>query len=87
MRCWVFGFFLLLAGCGDDPEINVCDAQIRSTLKAPSSYKRVGVSKQGGAWRIDYDAVNSFNAPLRGHGTCTVYGNQAIWFEDRMPGD
>lgn len=80
---WIVGLALIaLSGCGDDPEINYCDAAIKATLKAPASYKRVGVSKNGYKWRIDYDAVNSYNAPIRGSGQCSVIGKEAVWFED-----
>jgi hypothetical protein len=60
------------------------DEAIRGTLKAPSSYKRVKADQvTTGYFRIEYDAVNAFNAPLRGTGTCTydTSTKKAVWLE------
>ena len=70
---------LALSSCSS-PEDRACDEAIKATLKSPSSYKRV--SKNGG--RIEYDAVNSFNAPLRGQGLCIYLNGKADWFEDGL---
>lgn len=88
MRVAIIGVALLLTGCSD-PMMDACDAAIQGTLKAPSSYKRVsteGDTNMGyGSLRITYDAVNSFNAPIRSAGTCYYLQNRASWFEDIKP--
>lgn len=83
MRFVLTLFFIAALSSCDSAEDKACDEAIKATLKAPSSYKRV--SKQGG--RIEYDAVNSFNAPLRGRGLCIFdgSGNKARWSEDLVP--
>lgn len=73
---------IALAGCSN-PELAKCDEAIKATLKAPASFKRVSAEGSGGFWNIQYDAVNSFNAPLRGRGHCYVLKGKADWFEDR----
>lgn len=63
---------LMVAGCGEtvDPGLLACEAAIKQGLKAPSSYSRVKVDGGGSVYTIEYDAVNSYNAPLRQAGTC-----------------
>lgn len=72
---------IALAGC-EDPNLTRCDEAIKARLKAPASFKRVSADGSGGFWTIQYDAVNSFNAPLRGRGHCFVTGAKADWIED-----
>lgn len=83
MRRW-FTLILLpiaLAGC-ENPNLTRCDEAIKARLKAPASFKRVSAEGSDTFWTIQYDAVNSFNAPLRGRGHCFVTGTKADWFED-----
>jgi hypothetical protein len=72
---------LALAGCSDT-KLTKCDDAIKATLKAPASYKRVSVSGSEGSYNITYDAVNSYNAPLRTSGRCFVSDYEASWYED-----
>ena len=53
-----------------DPAILVCEAALKSTLKAPKTYERVSADLTGRSVYLTYDAVNSFNAPLRGKHKC-----------------
>lgn len=86
MRLWPLAGLLLLSAC-DSPTLKKCEAVIKATLKAPSSYTRIAVDEhvdeqaQTGFTTIDYDAVNLFNVPLRGHGECYVTNGKAKWFE------
>jgi hypothetical protein len=86
MRAIVLGLAVLVSACGEKPELAACDAAIQARLKSPASYKRVsavGDAKDGlGTLTISYDAVNSFNAPLRSSGTCFLLDGKATWFED-----
>ena len=75
---------LVLGGCGS-PGLRACDDAIKNTLKTPASYKRVSANGSDGDWKIGYDAVNEFNAPLRANGRCFVDANGARWREDRPP--
>jgi hypothetical protein len=75
---------LLLTGCGEKQGVDQCEQAIKDKLKAPSSYHRVSVdvndinaanpsdiSRFTERWvDVTYDAVNSFNAPLRGRQHC-----------------
>lgn len=95
-----------LAGCGslDAPEVKRCEEQLLAKLKAPASYKRVKLSVTDinpqnpsdlknltERWvTIEYDAVNSFNAPLRDTETCRYplkNGQADLWnaVEDDLP--
>jgi hypothetical protein len=56
---------LAISGC-QDPEIRACDEAVKAKLKSPSTYKRIS---QDGV-EIVYEAVNSFNAPIRDRGNC-----------------
>jgi hypothetical protein len=77
---WVLLLVLGLSGCADFFEnhaITECETMLKGRLKAPASYKRASVDGSGsnhdnGAWTIHYDAVNSFNAPIRGQGLCVI---------------
>jgi hypothetical protein len=80
---------------GEAPErkgFQLCDEAIKSTLKAPSTYRRVegkGTYHVSGSayYSIEYDAQNSFGVPLRGHGSCQVNVDQtaAKWVEYPSP--
>jgi hypothetical protein len=80
IRCLALGMATLLAGCStfDPSEIKDCEASIQSRLKAPSTYKRISATrtfmseeKPPEVWvSIAYDAVNTFNAPLRDSTIC-----------------
>ena len=68
----------------EDPNLSTCEDAIRAKLKAPATYKRVkfdGVGGADGIYDIEYDANNSFNTPLRGHGTCLLKGGKAQWMD------
>lgn len=71
---------LLLAGCSD-PNLNACEDALKATLKAPASYKRIKVTGNPGdtLYLIEYDAVNSYNAPIRGNGMCHLTKSGAEW--------
>ena len=72
---------IALAGC-ENPNLTRCDEAIKARLKAPASFKRVSAEGGDTFWTIQYDAVNSFNAPLRGKGICFVNGAKADWIEE-----
>lgn len=55
---------------GEDPAILVCEAALRSALKSPKSYERVSADILSNSVFLIYDAVNSFNAPIRGKHVC-----------------
>jgi hypothetical protein len=69
---------LILAGC-EAPQVKDCESKLLDRLKSPSSYKRVSADSFAvdtakspyQAVIIEYDAVNSFNAPLRDKEYCT----------------
>lgn len=77
-----FLLFLASAGCAPKQEaVEQCESLLKEGLKAPSSYTRVEVFqalRHGDTQSvfIDYDAVNSYNAPLRGKFWC-VYDYKA----------
>jgi hypothetical protein len=70
---------LALAAC-DDAQVKQCETSIVDKLKAPSSYKRINITRSQidssihkppyDSVTIYYDAVNAYNAPLRGDETC-----------------
>jgi len=89
---------MALSGCGafQSPEEQRCEAQLLDKLKSPASYKRVSshvtdidpddpanLSSVTERWvTIEYDAVNSFNAPLRGTEICRYplkNGQADVW--------
>lgn len=55
-----------------DMMIDICERTFKTTLKAPSSYKRISASVRpsGNSALITYDAMNSFGAMLRGDASC-----------------
>lgn len=55
----------------DDPAIALCEILIQSELVAPKSYERVSAHVDGLTASVTYDAVNKYNAPLRGHDECS----------------
>jgi hypothetical protein len=65
-------------------ELQLCEATLKAKLKAPSSYKRVSTDttymkdqNPPQVWvSIEYDAVNSFNAPLRDREICMYPANK-----------
>jgi len=57
-----------------DPELDKCEAEIKATLKAPSTYKLISYDKK--TMLLEYDAANPMGVPLRMRGKC-LYGN---WF-------
>ena len=73
MRLVVLGLALAAGGCTKltDPYLDQCESYIQGRLKAPSSYKRVSYTShpmEDGKeyWvSVKYDAVNSYNAPIR----------------------
>lgn len=54
-----------------DIAITVCEAALKARLKAPSSYRQIEATITGNLVTLTYDAVNSFNAPLRAVKKCT----------------
>lgn len=73
------GLLLALGGCADSFNLGKCDTAIKATLKTPASYKRVSTEGSAGSYWIEYDAVNLFNAPVRGAGRCTIVAGEASW--------
>lgn len=71
---------ICLAACSalESREITDCETSLTAKLKSPASYKRISadrtfmdIEKPQQVWvDIEYDAVNSFNAPLRDHEFC-----------------
>lgn len=69
---------LCLTGCTPAP-VAACENALKDKLKAPSTYKRVdytffrndGAKPPEASVSIDYDADNSYGAPLRDHEYCT----------------
>lgn len=59
------------AQAADDPAIVLCEKLIKAELVAPKSYERVSVYVDGPTVKVTYDAVNKYNAPLRGHDECS----------------
>lgn len=72
--CSTAGFY-----CQTDPAITVCEEIVRSNLKAPKSYERVTANIVGRHVELAYDAVNSYNAPIRGHERCNYIVADGKW--------
>lgn len=53
-----------------DIAITVCEAALKARLKAPASYRQIEAAISGNKVVLVYDAVNSFNAPLRAVKMC-----------------
>lgn len=97
--CLVMGACAMaLASCSRDSRaIEACEAALLPTLKAPSSYKRVsemvGPTQSGRqSVIIAYDAVNSYNAPIRDTFLCdfnpaTGEGANAATLQDQYADD
>lgn len=82
----------VLAGCAERPDsVTKCEALLLTKLKAPSSYK-AGASVIMPAERgqqsiaLTYDAVNSFNAQLRGTFHCNYDVATGLVSEENLPG-
>lgn len=60
---------------------SMCDIAIKSTLKAPSTYKSISYKNIAGYYDVEYDAENSFGVPIRGRGLCTIENGVAKWIE------
>ncbi len=54
----------------DDPAVMACETVLKAKLKSPKSYERVEAKISGSVVIIAYDAVNSFNAPIRDEKVC-----------------
>lgn len=76
MKAWGVGLLLaLLTSCSafDPPEVKDCEDRLISSLKAPSTYRRIKASSfviedvkpPYQSVGIDYDAANSYGVPLR----------------------
>lgn len=76
-----FAFVLtMLPGCSlfGDTVISRCDDHIKSTLRSPSTYKRISVStglspisSPKEAWvNTTYDAANAYGTPIRETASC-----------------
>lgn len=76
---FIAGLLFALGGCNDQFNMSKCDAAIKETLKAPASYNRVSAEGGNGSYWVEYDAVNLFNAPVRGAGRCTIIAGEASW--------
>lgn len=73
MRSAIVLAAMTLAGAqafASDPAVTVCEAALKATLKAPKTYERVSADLTGRSVYLTYDAVNSFNVPLRGKHKC-----------------
>ncbi len=55
----------------DDPAIVACETVLTAQLKSPKTYERHEAKITGSTVEITYDAVNSFNAPIRGRKLCS----------------
>lgn len=73
------------ATSGDDPAILACETALVSQLKSPKSYERVKATIKGSDVSISYDAVNGFNAPIRGEKNCTFEINSDGKFSLAVP--
>lgn len=77
----LIGAALLVSGC-DSKNLKLCEDEIKSNLKAPSTYKRISVNNMESLISIEYDADNSFGVPLRKKGMCRIdEGGEVSWLE------
>lgn len=60
----------IVADGKDDPAVVACEIALKAQLKSPKSYERVKSEINQNLVLITYDAVNSFNAPVRGEKLC-----------------
>lgn len=84
----IFGGIGWFANAPLRDDLALCDDAIKTTLKAPATYVRVEApSDRRSSYRIVYDAQNSFGAPLRSNGFCTIDsdGTSATWVELTNP--
>lgn len=83
---------LLCAGCEQRPKsVQQCESLLLTKLKAPSTYKAfdtvVGGPDRGKQQvAITYDAVNSYNAPIRGTFFCSFDISSGLADEDKSAG-
>ncbi len=49
-----------------------CETELKSLLKAPSTYRRIDYYGGGSIISIKYEAMNSFGVPLRSSGYCNI---------------
>ena len=71
-----------LSGCVGG-ETRACDEAIKATLRSPSTFKRLNSGERRAdtmSRRIEYEAVNAFNAPVRGEGECVYNKGRAYWY-------
>ena len=72
--CLILAVGLALAGC-DAPGVTECEQHIKEELKAPASYRRIDAVSfsldTSVVVDIEYDAANSFNAPIRATRHCS----------------
>lgn len=80
---------LVCAGCEQRPKsVQQCETLLLTKLKAPSTYKAFDAvvgAPDGGKQQvaITYDAVNSYNAPIRGTFLCSFDIGSGIADEDK----
>jgi hypothetical protein len=83
----VFGGTFWAAGAREREGWRLCDEAIQTTLKAPSTYRRIDGPDTfvtgTELYRITYDAQNSFGVALRSQGFCRVNEDRtaASWTE------
>ena len=67
----------------DSLRITECDAAIRATLSAPSTYKRTDYYGRGPErYWIIYEASNSFGVPIEKSGECNLDERFETWQPD-----
>lgn len=71
----------------NDPAVRICEAVAKARLKSPASYRRIDARIEGEMVRISYDAVNSYNAPLRGYHTCSFEADDSGQINFAQSGD
>ena len=76
MRNWPVFLMMFCTACSD-PVLQACDAQIRSQLVAPSTYKRLSGSHSkvfgGHSGFVTYEAMNAAGVPIRDTAMCTIH--------------
>lgn len=77
----------VLTDNSDDPAITACETALKASLKSPKSYERVNAKLNGNTVVVNYDAVNSFNAPIRGKKTCAFDLDKNGRFTFTLPGE
>lgn len=77
----IVGGFWLVTSWPTITGLRKCDTAIQDKLKAPSTYKRIDYISLRDGFLITYEADNALGVPIRGKGTCDIYGNMAVWHE------